>query len=55
MLFVAVGRNLLIYSDVTFKMAAWWPYWIFWFLESKFSLALNIKSKLDQHITGVYG
>ena len=26
-----MGRSLLIFSDVTFKMAAWWPYWIFWF------------------------
>ena len=25
------GRSLLIFSDVTFKMAAWRPYWIFWF------------------------
>ena len=31
MLFVAMGRNLLILSDVTFKMAAWQPYWIFGF------------------------
>ena len=23
-----MGRSLLIFSDVTFKMAAWWPYWI---------------------------
>ena len=26
-----MGRSLLIFSDLTFKMAAWWPYWIFWF------------------------
>ena len=26
-----MGRSLLIFSDVTFKMAAWRPYWIFWF------------------------
>ena len=31
MLMVAIGRSLLIFSDVTFKMAAWRPYWIFWF------------------------
>ena len=31
MLMVAIGRSLLIFSNVTFKMAAWWPYWIFWF------------------------
>ena len=24
-----MGRSLLIFSDVTFKMAAWQPYWIF--------------------------
>ena len=29
MLMVAIGRSLLIFSDVTFKMAAWRPYWIF--------------------------
>ena len=28
---VAIGRSLLIFNDVTFKMAAWWPYWIFGF------------------------
>ena len=32
--------------DVTFKIAAWRPYWIFQFPDSNFSLALNIKSKL---------
>ena len=31
MLIVAIGRSLLIFSDVTCKMAAWRPYWIFWF------------------------
>ena len=31
MLMVAIGRSLLFFSDVTFKMAAWRPYWIFWF------------------------
>ena len=46
MLMVVIGRSLLIFSDVTFKMAAWWPYWIFWFPDSNFSLALNINSKL---------
>ena len=42
MLMVAMGRSLLIlliFSDVTFKMAAWWPYWIFWFPDSNFTLA----------------
>ena len=26
---VAVGRNILFFSDITFKMAAWWSCWIF--------------------------
>ena len=46
MLMVAIGRSLLIFSDITFKMAAWWSYWIFWFPDSNFSLTLNINSKL---------
>ena len=45
MLIVAIGRRQLIFSDVTFKMAAKWPYWIFRFPDSNFSLALNIKPK----------
>ena len=55
MLMVAIGRSLLIFSDVTFKMAAWRPYWIFWFLDSNFSLALNINFKLQWHNTYAYG
>ena len=55
MLMVAIGRSLLIFSDVTFKMAAWRPYWIFWFLDSNFTLALNINFKLQRHNTYVYG
>ena len=31
MLMVAIGRSLLIFSDVTFKMAAWRPYCFFGF------------------------
>ena len=54
MLMVAIGRSLLIFSDVTFKMAAWRPYWICWFPDSNFSLALNINSKLKWHNTYVY-
>ena len=54
MLLVAMGRSLLIFSDVTFKMAAWWPSWIFRFPNSNFSLALNFKSKLMQHISCMY-
>ena len=55
MLMVAIGRSLLIFSDVAFKMAAWQPYWIFWFPDSNFSLALNINFKLQWHNTYVYG
>ena len=55
MLMVAIGRSLLIFSVVTFKMAAWRPYWIFWFPDSNFSLALNINFKLQRHNTYVYG
>ena len=55
MLFVAMASSLLIFSDVTFKMAAWRPYWIFQFPDSNFSLAPNIKLKLRWHITCVYG
>ena len=54
MLMVVIGKCLLIFSEVTFKMAAWWPYWIFWFPDSNFSLALNINSKLKWHNTSVY-
>ena len=55
MLMVAIGRSLWIFSDFTFKMAAWWPCWIFWFLDSNFTLALNINFKLKRHNTYVYG
>ena len=55
MLMVAIGRSLLIFSDVTFKMAAWRPYWIFWFPDSNFTLALNINFKRQRHNTYVYG
>ena len=39
MSFVAVGRCLFIFSYIIFKMAAWWPYLIFQFLDSNFNLA----------------
>ena len=55
MLMVAIGRSLLIFSDVTFKMAAWRPYWIFWFPDSNFTSALNINFKLQRRNTYVYG
>ena len=35
-------------------MAAWWPYWIFWFPDSYFGLALNINSKLKWTLTLVW-
>ena len=54
MLMVVIGRSLLIFSDITCKIAAWWPYWIFWFLDSNFSLVLNINSKLKWHNTYEY-
>ena len=54
MLMVFIGKSLFIFSEVTFKMAAWWPYWIFRLPDSDFSLALNINSKLKWHNTYVY-
>ena len=48
MLMVVIGRSLLIFSNVTFKMAAWRPYLIFLFPDSNFSLALNINFKLQR-------
>ena len=36
-------------------MAAWRRYWIFPLPDSNFSLALNIKSRLQYQITCVYG
>ena len=47
MLLMAIGRSLLIFSDVTFKTAAWRPSWISRFPDSSFCLALNNKSKLQ--------
>ena len=55
MLMVVICRSLLIFSNVTFKMAAWRPYWIFWFPDSNFTLALNINFKLQRHNIYVYG
>ena len=53
-LMVAIGRSLLIFSYVTFKMAAWRTYWMFWFPYSNFTLALNINSKVKWHNTYIY-
>ena len=44
---VCMGKCLLIFSNVAFKMPAWWPYWVFHFQDSNFSLALNSKPKLQ--------
>ena len=41
MLMVVIGRCLLIFSDVTFKMAAWRPYWIYWFPDSLLRLWIS--------------
>ena len=46
-----MGRSLLIFSDVTFKKAAWGPYWIFRLSCPSFILSLSIMSKLQWHIT----
>ena len=54
MLMVAIGRSLWIFSNVTFKMTTWRPYWIFLFPDSNFTLALNINFKLQRHNTYVY-
>ena len=54
-LMVVIGRSLLIFSDITFKMAAWRPFCIFLFPHSNFHLAMNINSKLQWHNTYVYG
>ena len=53
-LMVVIGRSRLIFSDVNFKMAVWQPYWIFWFPDSNFSLALNFNSKLQWQNTYIY-
>ena len=56
MLTVVIDRSLVIFSDVTFKMTAWWPYCSFiWFPDSNFSLALNMNSEIQRHNIYVYG
>ena len=49
-----MGRSLLIFSNIIFKMAARQPYWNFWCPDSNFSLALNINCKLKWHNTYIY-
>ena len=46
---VVIGRSLLIFSDVTFKMAAGQACWIFFVFQTffNFNLAMNINSKLQ--------
>ena len=46
-LLVYMERNLSIFRDATAKTATWRPYWIFQFPDSTYSLALNIKYKLQ--------
>ena len=41
MLFVARGQNILVFKDTTFKITAWWPYWIFQFPDTKFNLVFE--------------
>ena len=41
MFFVAMGISLLIFSDVTFKMVTWQPYWIVWFPDSLLWLSIS--------------
>ena len=45
MLMVVIGKSLLIFSEVTFKMAAWWPYWIFWFPGFEYQLQTGISMR----------
>ena len=45
-------RSLLIFSNANFKMATRQPYWIFWFPDSNFSLALNINETNCLRTTG---
>ena len=40
-LLVYMARSLLIFSNVTFKMATGWPYWIFQFPDSNFRLGFE--------------
>ena len=54
MLMVVIGRSLLIFSDVTFKIAAWWPYWIFCVGAYWFSAMLISKWLPGSHI-GYFG
>ena len=44
---VAIDRNLVIFSEVIFKVATWHLYFIFWFPDSNFSLALIINSEFQ--------
>ena len=48
---VYMGRSLLIFSDVTFKMASWWPYWIFWFsYELKFGFEYQLQTSVAKYL-----
>ena len=56
-IFVHMGRSLLIYIDVIFKMAAWWPYWIFRSLDSAWFLVfgLDFQFQIHVHVVCSYG
>ena len=47
MLLVVMARSPWIFRDITFKILARRPYWMFLFPGSSFSLALNNKSKFQ--------
>ena len=51
---IYMGRSLLTFSNVNFKMAAWRPYWIFWFPDSNLTLALNVNSKRQWQSMYIY-
>ena len=42
-------------EPIDFQWRHFQKYWIFWFPDANFSLALNINSELQRHNTYVYG
>ena len=56
---VVLGGSLLIFSDITFKMAAWRPYWIFscdqaalWMVQSvRPSVCLSVRPSVCLSVT----
>ena len=46
---MVIGRSLLIFSYVTFKIAAWQPYWIYWFPDKfKFGCEYQLQTSVAQ-------